>query len=74
MTKKTEPTGCDGRLLKAELNNQRTHNSASALQSQPKNRHGIVGVESDDAAAAWGVKLARDAKTFAARGPGRGRR
>src|ERR1700722_4086001 len=44
---------------------------ASALQSQPKNRHGIVGFESDDAAAAWGVKLARDAKTFAARRPRR---
>jgi hypothetical protein len=74
MAGKEGQRGCDARALKAEFNNQHAHNSASALQSQPKSRHGIVGFESDDAAAAWGVKLARDAKTFAARRPRRGRR
>jgi hypothetical protein len=74
MAKKRNPAACDGWAIKAGFNNQHAQNSASALQSQPKNRHGIVGFESDDAAAAWGVKLARDAKTFAARRPRRGLR
>jgi crossover junction endodeoxyribonuclease RuvC len=35
MAEKREPTACDGRLLKANSNNQPAHNSAPAFQSQP---------------------------------------
>jgi crossover junction endodeoxyribonuclease RuvC len=35
MAEKREPAACDGRLLKANSNNQPAHNSAPAFQSQP---------------------------------------
>jgi hypothetical protein len=37
MTEKREPTGCDGRLMKAEFSNQSAYYSAPAFQSPHEN-------------------------------------